>query len=133
MTGDFNIRDNLWDPNFLHHSLHMNVLLKITDSFQLDLSKPTEFFHTRYLDNSHNSNSVIDLMFLQLDSEELNNYLVHPDWRLTSDHAPLSVKISILKEHIQTKKRSLVKNSEEENHFVIELMSFIKGLKMDSI
>jgi len=51
MTGDFNIRDSSWNSNFPHHSHYSNVLLKITDSFQLELSRPTEQVPARYLDN----------------------------------------------------------------------------------
>ena len=33
MTGDFNIRDSLWDPNFPHYSSHSDTLLEIANSF----------------------------------------------------------------------------------------------------
>ena len=51
MTGDFNIRDNLWNPNFLYYLAHRDTLLKIADLFQLELSNSTEPFSTRYLNN----------------------------------------------------------------------------------
>ena len=38
MTGDFNIRDSLWDPLYPHHSTHSNYLFEITDSFNLGIS-----------------------------------------------------------------------------------------------
>jgi len=49
ITGD--IRDNIWDLNFPYHFQHSIVLFDITDSFQLELSKPTEQVPTRYLNN----------------------------------------------------------------------------------
>jgi len=64
MTGDFNIRDSSWDPLFLHHSSHSNILTDITDSFNLCISKPTNQISTRYSDNLNNLNLVIDLTFL---------------------------------------------------------------------
>jgi len=64
MTGDFNIRDRLWNSSFLHHSSISEDLLIITDSFDLELSTPTNPIPTRYLDTIGESNSVIDLMFL---------------------------------------------------------------------
>jgi len=64
MTGDFNIRDNLWDSNFPFHSVHSDILFDIADSFSLAISKPTENFPTRFSDNDQNSNSVLDLIFL---------------------------------------------------------------------
>lgn len=51
MTGDFNIRDNFWDSNFLYHFSHRNTIFDIADFFQLELSKPIEFFPTRYPNN----------------------------------------------------------------------------------
>ena len=51
MTSDFNIRDSSWNPNFPHHSYHSNVLFEIVDSFQLELSRPTEQVLIRYSDN----------------------------------------------------------------------------------
>ena len=102
MTGDFNIRNSLWDPFYNFHSSISDNLFAIADSFNLILSFPIEHFPTRFSDNSNNSNSVIDLMFLHCDSEEINSHIIHPDWRLTSDHTPLMISIPIVKEHIST-------------------------------
>ena len=35
ITGDFNIRDSLWDPSFLHHSSISDDLIILADSFNL--------------------------------------------------------------------------------------------------
>ena len=63
MTGDFDIRDGVWDLNFLFHSVHSDMLFNIAGSFSLALSKPIENFPTRFLDNDQNSNLVLDLIF----------------------------------------------------------------------
>jgi len=52
MTGDFNIRDSLWNLNFPHHSSHSDTLLEIADSFQIELSKSVAFLPTRFADNT---------------------------------------------------------------------------------
>ena len=64
MIGDFNIRDYFWDSNFLFHSSHRDIFFDIIDSCQLEISKPTENFPTRYPDDAQNSNYVLDLVIL---------------------------------------------------------------------
>jgi len=64
MTGDFNIRNSIWDPSFPHHSAISDDLMIIVDSFNLDLSIHTHHVPTRYSDMASDLNSVIDLMFL---------------------------------------------------------------------
>ena len=75
MTGDFNIRDSNWDSLYLFHSIHSNLLIDITNAFNLLLSHSTNSISTRYSDNRNNSNSIIDLMFLK---SEFDNYTILP-------------------------------------------------------
>jgi len=51
MTGDFNIRDNSWNSLFLYHSVHRDILIEVTNSLHLELSRPTEQFPTRFSNN----------------------------------------------------------------------------------
>ena len=100
MTGDFNIRDNLWDPSFPFHSLISDDLFMIADSFDLALSSPTNPGPTRFSNTAGESNSVIDLMFLRCSSTELDCHSILPESQLSSDHAPLSIDIPICNEVI---------------------------------
>jgi len=72
-------------------------------------------------------------MFLRPTSSEHDNHSIHSDWRLTSDHTPLTVNIVILEGYIQTKRWTLVKNSEEEEKFISELILAIKRLNIENI
>jgi len=62
-----------------------------------------------------------------------NNHSIYPDWRLISDYAPLIVNIAICEENIQTRRYILVKNSKEEENFILELIVTIKGLNTENI
>lgn len=64
IISNFNIRDSDWNQNYSFHSVHSDLLLDIADASILSLSHPTHSFPTRCVDNSENSNLVIDLMFL---------------------------------------------------------------------
>ena len=44
-----------------------------------------------------------------------------------------TINIVIIKEHIQTKKCTIVKNSKKENNFLAELIETIKGLNTEYI
>ena len=71
-------------------------------------------------------------MFFRPTSLEHDNYSIHPDWHLTFDYIPLTVNITIFEKNIQTKKCTIVKNSEEENNFIIELIKAIKKLNTEN-
>jgi len=79
MTGDFNIRDSIWDLSFPHHSTFSDDLFTIADSFNLKLLLPINHVLTRYSDSNTRANSVIDLMFLRSGLIEVNNHFIHPD------------------------------------------------------
>ena len=133
MTGDFNIRDSLWDTSFSYHSFISDDLLIIANSFNLALSSPTNSCPTRYSDIAEESNSTIDLIFLRYRSNDINQYSIHPDWHLTSDHAPLSITISIIDEVVNTSKLSIQQNSKQEIAFVEEVISIFKNLDISNI
>jgi len=133
MTGDFNIRDSLWDPSFPHHSSISDDLIIIADSFNLALSMPTNPCPTRYFNTAREANLVIDLMFLCYRSRELNRHSIHPDSHISSNHAPLFINISIDEEIVCTSKSSISQKSEQETTFVEEVISNFKNLDTSNI
>jgi len=72
-------------------------------------------------------------MFLQSGLIELNNYSIHPDWQLTSEHAPLTISILIAETNINSSKLSITKNSEEKALFIKDISSIIKNLDVSDI
>ena len=128
MTGDFNIRDSLWDSAFPFHSSVSDDLIIIADSFNLSLSTPTNPCLTRYSDMARELNSVIDLMFLCCRSYELDCHSIHPGNCLSLDHAPLSIKIPIIEKVIQSLKLMIYPKSNQETAFVEEVISSFKSL-----
>ena len=79
IIGDFNIRDTDWDSLYLYHLIYIDMLSKITDNFNIELLSPVIQVLTQYVDNSQCLNSVLDLIFLQANVEEFNNYMILPD------------------------------------------------------
>ena len=128
MTGNFNIRDSIWDLSFPHYSSVSDDLMIIADFFNLKLLFPTNCVPTRYLDSNTRSNLVIDIMFLWSGSTEINNHSIHPDLHLSSDHTPLSVMIAIKEESIDSFKSSIAKNSGEEKNFIKDVSLAIKNI-----
>ena len=133
MTGDFNIRDSLWDPSFPHHLAISDDLFIIADSYNLAISTPTKYYPTRYSDTIGEADSTIDLMFLRNGSSEINQHSIHPDWCLTFDHAPLTIIIPIEDEIISISKLSIQQKSKVENAFLEEVISSFKNFDTSNI
>jgi len=133
MMGDFNIRDSLWNLSFPFHSSISDNLIIIVDSFDLTLSFPTNPGPTRFSDTVGESNSVIDLMFLQNSSIELDHHTILSKSRLSSDHAPLSIDIPICNEVIQSSKLVITPGSNQEKEFIKDVMSSLVSLDTSNI
>ena len=133
MTGDFNVRDNLWDPLFPHHSSISDDLMMIADSFDLALSSPINLGPTKFSDMVEESNSVINLMFLRCGSSELDRHSIHPDSRLSSDHAPLMVDIPICEEIRQPTKLVITSGSDQEKKFFKDVFANFTLLNTSNI
>ena len=133
ITGDFNIKDNLWNPLYPYHSSHSDNLFIIADYFNLGLSIPTNQVLTRYSNNNQEADLVIDLIFLYFSSSKMDNHMIHSDWRLTSDHTPLTIVIPIVEEHVQTKKHTIVKDSDKEHTFVKKLTKVLRNIDTSNI
>jgi len=76
---------------------------------------------------------MIDLIFLHSRLSKLNNHAIHLDWRLTSNHALLTVTIPIIEEFVQTSKLLLPKKSEEKEAFIKEVFSIISSINTSNL
>jgi len=94
---------------------------------------PITYVSTRYMNNFNNFNFVIHSMFLQANAEEFDTHIILLDLQSPSNHALLVVNIIVRKEFIQDKRRTIVKNSEEEARFIKELTSRVRHIDMTNI
>ena len=133
ITGDFNIRDSLWDPSFPYHSSISDDLMIIADYFNLTLLTPTNPSSTRFLDMAGKSNLVIDLMFLCYGSSKLNHHSICPDCCLSSDHASLIINIPINDKFINSSKLSIALNSKQEIAFIKDLITVFENAETNNI
>ena len=105
----------------------------IANSLNLSLSKSTNQVSIRYSDNIQNMNSVINLIFLRPNSLEFDNYTIHSESCYLSDHTLLTVDISIVKEFVPNKWCTIIKNSEEKDKFITNLIEAIKKIDTKQI
>ena len=73
MTGDFNIRDNSWDPLFPHHSSHCNTLTCYNSKFWRSDNKIKTCIRVLIQENSI-ENSVLDCLPYILNPHSLCYY-----------------------------------------------------------
>ena len=77
--------------------------------------------------------SVINLIFLHSGLSELNNHVIHLEWQLTSNHASLTITISIMEKLVLTSKFLLPKNSKEKEAFIKEVALVFKSLDTSNL
>ena len=133
MTGDFNIRDSNQDPNFYYHSIHTKNLITIANSLGLGLSLPLNPGPTKFIDNSCDSNSIIDLIFLPPNNRGFGQHVLHPDIYKPSDHISLVIEVGIADTDIDHSIRSISKDNEKEKDFVILLTKEVSNLNSSDI
>jgi len=133
LTGDFNIRDSNWDPNFRHHSSHSDDLITIADSLGLKLSPPSNPGPTRFADNQRDTNSVIDLVFLPPNNIGFGQQKLHPKIHKSSDHVPLIIEIGIREINTDINIWSIKNDSKEEKEFISSLVQGVQSLDTSAI
>jgi len=133
MTGDFNIRDSDWDPNIQYHSIHTDEIRTIADSLDLKLATPINPGPTRFADNHRNTNSVLDLVFMNLNNVGFNKHVLNPDICLPLDHVPLFIEVGINKENVDISFEAIKKDSEEEEAFIRDIIKGIRNIDISEL
>ena len=95
ITGNFNIRDYNWNPNYLHYSTHIEVLNLVADSLKLELFLFSNPGPTKYTDNPRDTNSVLDLVFLPSDNSGFGKYIFFLDKRKPSNHISIAIEVGM--------------------------------------
>jgi len=85
------------------------------------------------MDNTWDSNSVIDLVFLPPDNRRFRQYMLHPDIHKPSDHVSLTIKVGIAETNIDLSFRLISKNSEEEENFIASLINGFSNINSSTI
>jgi len=96
----------------------MEDLLSIADSLDLDLATSTNPGSTKFADNHYDSNSVLDLVFMNPNNPSFGKHTFNPDIRLLSDHIPLIINVGIKEENIDITIQLIKKDSKEEIAFI---------------
>jgi len=117
MGGDFNIRDAKWDLFVSSYPAAGQALIDLADSLGLVCSLLELSVPTHYLDTNSHTNSVIDLIFLDMSYAQVL-HCIEPDLRWFSDHLPLLVNTLILPENICFSRKVLKCNSGKKNDFL---------------
>ena len=73
------------------------------------------------------------LMFLRSGSIELDHHTILSEFRLSSDHAPLSIDIPICNEVIQLSKLVITSDSNQEKEFIKDVTSSLLSLDTSNI
>jgi len=128
MTGDFNIRDSDWDPNVHYHLIHTEDLMFIADCLDLELATPINPGPTRFADNQCNSNSVLDLVFMNPSNLGFNKHILKLEIHLPSDYVPLFIEVSIKEENTDFTFQALKKDSDNEIAFVNDIIKGVKSI-----
>jgi len=131
--GNFNIRDSDWDPNFCHYSIHTKDLFTITDSLGLELSLLLNPGPTRFADNTQDSNSIIDLVFLPPKNRGFGQHMLYPNICKPSDHVSLTIKVGITETNIDLSFRLIRKDSKEEENFIVLLINGFSDINSSTI
>jgi len=105
----------------------------LAKSLGLDLSPSFNPGPTRFIDNLCDTNSVIDLVFINPNNLGFGQHSFHPELHRPSDHVPLIIEVGINETNIDKFFWSICKDSEEEKNFIKAITDNILTLNTTNI
>ena len=88
---------------------------------------------TRFADNLHDTNSVIDLVFLPPNNIGFGQHTLHPEICKPFNHVPLIIEINIGEVNTDINIWSIKKDSEEEKEFISSLVQGVQSFDTSAI
>jgi len=107
--------------------------MTIADSLDLELAMPINPGPTRYVDNQRDTNSVLDLVFMNPNNVGFNKHVLNLDIRLPSDHIPLFIEVGINEENVDISFEAIKKDSEEEKAFIRDIIKGIRNINTSKL
>jgi len=105
----------------------------LAESLGLDLSPPLNPSPTRFVDNPCDTNSVIDLVFINPNNPGFGQHSLHPELHRPSDHVSLIIEVGINETNIDKSFWSICKDSKEEKNFIKAITDNILALNTINI
>ena len=81
-----NIRNSDWDSLYPFYLIHSDLLIDITDAFDLSPLYSTNSIPTKYSDNKNNLNSI-NLIFLTPNMLKFDNHTILPELHYSFEHS----------------------------------------------
>jgi len=107
--------------------------MTIADSLDLELAMPINPGPTRYVDNQRDTNSVLDLVFMNPNNVGFNKHVLNLDICLPLDHIPLFIEVGINEENVDISFEAIKKDSEEEEAFIRDIIKGIRNINTSKL
>jgi len=106
--------------------------MTVADNLGLDLSHLANPRPTRFADNPQDTNSILDLVFLEPNNLRFGRHILL-DLQKPSDHILLIINVGIKKENFDLIIQSIKKDNTKEENFISSIIRDVKLIDTSSI
>jgi Endonuclease-reverse transcriptase len=128
MCGDFNMRHWSWDPGGPETSVHADQLLMVAGGCGLSLGLPTMAGLMHFSPQQGFGNTVIDLMFVQVEDTLVLHYDILAGVWGWSDHVLLTIMLPGPESYIPATCWAISADSDEEEAYLAAVLSGLEPL-----